>query len=134
MHLRSKILGLLLSVALFMATLATGAWAEVDHASASSKGRGEVPAGCHGHGGTALPVSHLPDSRRPHSPAPVNYQCCLTGHDAAVVQTPHFSQPSMHCTRATLPVEFALTGRLSGGFEASMVHSADPPAITPLRI
>jgi hypothetical protein len=126
LHLRSKILGLLLSVALFMATLATGAWAEVDHASASSKGRGEVPAGCHGHGGTALPHSPLP--------APVNYQCCLTGHDAAVVQASPFAQPSAQCTRATLRVEFALTRRLFGGFEMSIVHSADPPGITPLRI
>lgn len=131
MHLRSKILGLLLSVALVLATLATGAWAEGDHASAPPKGRGEVSAGCHGHGGAALP-----DSRLPHSPlpAPVNYQCCLTGHDAAVVQASSFAQPSAQCTRATLRVEFALTGRLFGGFEMSIVHSADPPGITPLRI
>ena len=136
LHLRSKILGLLLSAALVMATLATSARAEVDHASASSKAGGEVPAGCHGHGGTALSDSHLPDSRLPHSPlpAPVNYQCCLTGHDAAVVQASSFAQPSAQCTRATLRVEFALTGRLFGGFEMSIVHYADPPGITPLRI
>ena len=101
MHLRSKILGLLLSAALVMATLATSARAEVDHASASSKAGGEVPAGCHGHGGTALSDSHLPDSRLPHSPlpSPVNYQCCLTGHDAAAVQASHFAQPSARSTR-----------------------------------
>jgi hypothetical protein len=133
LQLRSKILGLLLSAALVMASLATGAWADINHANtaASSTGRSEAPAACHAHGGMALPDSQLPHS---HLPAPANYQCCLTGHDAAVVQASHFVQPSAQSMRATLPVKFPLTGRLLGGFGAFIVHSADPPGITLLRI
>lgn len=126
----SRILGLLLIAALLMATLATRslavAIAVADHApSARVDGR---PAGCHAHGGQSLPLSPLP--------APVSYQCCLTGHDWAVVQASTSPQPPAQCqyTPVTLQIEFALTAYFLGGLEVSMLLSADPPGTTPLRI
>jgi hypothetical protein len=126
-----EILGLLLIAALAMATLATGALAEVDHASSPLATPAQPIAGCHAHGGTTLP-----DSRHSHSPrpTPVSYQCCLTGHDAAVLQTSHSPQPSAQCSFATLQVETALMAYSLGGLDFLMVLSANPPGSTPLRI
>ena len=134
MKFGSKILGLLQIVALAMATLATGsllAVALADHAPSAALG--ERTAGCHAHGGQSLPLSPLPHSPLP---APVGYQCCLTGHDAAVVPAPISPQFPAQCqgTQVTPQIESALTGYLLGELEVSMVLSADPPGTTPLRI
>lgn len=130
MKFGSTILGLLLITALVIAPLAMNALAEAGHASAPLVGQlaglAERPAGCHAHGGKSLP-----DSPRP---APVNYQCCLTGHDAAVVPASHSPQPSAPCSRVILQIEPALTVCFSGRLEVLMVLSADPPGTTPLRI
>jgi len=126
----SKILGLLLIAALVTATLATRslavAVAVADHAPSAAVD--ERPAGCHAHGGPSLPPSPLP--------APVNYQCCLTGHDAAVVPASTSPQPPAQCQyiRVTLQIESALTAYFLGGLDFSMLLSADPPGTTPLRI
>ncbi len=144
MTLGSKILGLLLSAALAMTTFATGASA-TDHAfgapAVSLATPDERPAGCHAHGGKTVPDSQLPHSRLPnlplpHSPgpAPVRYQCCLTGHNATVVQASHSQQPPPECSRVTPRIETALTASFLDGFEVSMVFSANPPGTTPLRI
>jgi hypothetical protein len=122
-----EILGLLLIAAVVMAT---GAVAEADHASPPWAAPAHRPAGCHGHGGETLPDSHLPHSRRP---APVSYQCCLTGHEAAVVQASYSPQPSFQCSHFRL-IESAPTARCLEGLEVLMVLSADPPGTTPLRI
>jgi hypothetical protein len=130
MKFGSKILGLLLIAALLMATLSTRplalAIAVADHAPSAALD--ERPAGCHAHGGQGLPLSPLP--------APVNYQCCLTGHDAAVVPASTSPQPLAQCQYApvTLQIESALTAYFLGGFEVSMLLSAEPPGTTPLRI
>ena len=130
MKFGSKILGLLLIAALLMATLSTRSLAVgvavADHAPSAAVD--ERLAGCHAHGGQSLPLSPLP--------APVNYQCCLTGHDAAVVPASTSPQPLAQCQYApvTLQIESALTAYFLGGFEVSMLLSAEPPGTTPLRI
>jgi hypothetical protein len=136
MKFGSKILGLLLIAALLIATLATRslALAVADHAPSAALD--ERPSGCHAHGGQSLPPLH--NSALPHSPlpAPVSYQCCLTGHDAAVVPASTSPQPPAQCqyTQVTLQIESALTACFLGDLEVSMLLSADPPGTTPLRI
>jgi hypothetical protein len=131
----SKILGLLLIAALLMATLSTRSLAVgvavADHAPSAAVD--ERPAGCHAHGGQNLPLSSPP---RYPLPAPVSYQCCLTGHDAAVVPASASPQPpaQYQYTRVTLQIQSALTAYFLGALEVSMVPSADPPGTTPLRI
>jgi hypothetical protein len=132
MKYESKILGLLLIAALVMATLTTRSSAvtvAADHAPSAALG--ERPAGCHAHGGQSLPLSPLPHSPLP---APVSYQCCLTGHDAAVVPDSISPQPPAQCAAVHRQIEPLLTGYFLGDFEASMIPSADPPGMTPLRI
>lgn len=130
-----EILGLLLIAALGMATLVPGPLTAANHAFGSSAGilaaPGERPAGCHGHGRQGLPGSRLPQSP---PPAPASYQCCLTGHDAAVVQASFYTPPSQHWTQTTLQIMPALTKCSFNGSKASRVFSADPPRIAPLRI
>jgi len=127
----SKILGLLLIAALVTAALPTGALvlAAADHAPSAALD--ERPAGCHAHGGQSLPLSQLPHSPLP---APASYQCCLTGHDAAVV--PASTSPQPPAPRAPVPpqIESLLTGYFLDGLEVAMVPSAEPPGTTPLRI
>jgi hypothetical protein len=142
MKFGSKILGLLVIAALLVATLATRslalavAVAIADHAPSAAVD--ERPAGCHAHGGPSLPLSPLPRSPLPHSPlpAPVSYQCCLTGHNAAVVRAFTAPQPPAQCqdTRVTLQIQSALTASFLGGWDFSMLLSADPPGTTALRI
>jgi hypothetical protein len=134
MKFGSKFLGFLQIAALLSSTLATSALAEADHASASSAGRaalGERPAACHAHGSNSLPDSQLPHSPRP---VPLSYQCCLTGHDAAVVQASDSLQLSVESTSVHRQSEPALTINFLGDLEVSTVLSADPPGTTPLRI
>jgi hypothetical protein len=129
MNYGSKILGLLLIAALVTAALPTGALvlAAADHAPSAAVG--ERPAGCHAH-------KNPPDSPLPHSPlpAPASYQCCLTGHDAAVVPASTSPQPPAPSAPAPPQIESLLTGYFLGGLEVSMVPSAEPPGTTPLRI
>ena len=123
MNYGSKILGLLLIAALVTAALPTGALvlAAVD----------ERPAGCHAHGGQSVPLSQLPHSPLP---APASYQCCLTGHDAAVVPASTSPEPPAPSAPAPPQIESLLTGYFLGGLEVSMVPSAEPPGRTALRI
>jgi len=135
MKFGSKNLGPLLTAALVMATLATRsfglAMAVADHATSAALD--ERSAGCHAHGGQSFPLSPLPPSPLP---APVSYQCCLTGHDAAVVPASTSPQPPAQCQYApvTLQIQSALTAYSLGDLEVSMLLSADPPGTTPLRI
>ena len=126
-----KILGLLLIAAVAIAPLAAGALAEADNAAALLAGLGERPAGCPMHR-----AKTLPDSQPPHfpRPAPADYQCCLTGHDAAVVPASYSLQPPAEGTRVTVQIEPAPTVRFLSGLEVPIVLSADPPGTTPLRI
>jgi hypothetical protein len=126
----SKIIGMSLIISLSIATLATGAWAEADHASSPlpSTGSSERGPACHGHDAAILPHSH------PRLPAPESYRCCLTGHDAAVVRASYLAQPSAEVSRVAVQIEPALTTSELDGLEFSVVLSADPPGTTPLRI
>ncbi len=133
MKYESKILGLLLIAALVMATLTTPSSAvtvaAADHAPSAALD--ERPAGCHAHGGQSLPLSPLPHSPLP---VPVGYQCCLTGHDAAVVPDSISLQPPAQCAAVPRQIESLLTGYFLVDSEVSMIPTADPPGITPLRI
>jgi len=131
MKYESKILGLLLIAALVTATLATRSLAVAGADGAPSAAVDERPAGCHAHGSQSLPLSPLPHSPLP---APVSYQCCLTGHDAAVVPDSISPQPPAQCAAVHRQIEPLLTGYFLGDFEVSMIPSADPPGMTPLRI
>jgi len=144
MNFAREILGLLLIATLAMATSATSASTAADHASGSSAellpAPGERHVGCHAHGGTSLSDSQPPHSSVfhssvPHSspPAPVRYECCLTGHDVAVVQAPHYTPPSHRWTRVTMQIR-PLIEYIFNGSEVSMLVFADPPGTTPLRI
>jgi hypothetical protein len=128
MKFGSRILGLLLIAALVTAALPTGSLAVAGADGAPSAAVDERPAVCHAHGSKSLPLSPLP--------APVSYQCCLTGHDAAVVPASTSPQPPAQCQRApvTLQIESALTAYFLGDLEVSMLLSGDPPGTTPLRI
>ena len=128
MKIGSKILALLLIAALVTAPLAARSLALAVANHAPSAAVDERPAGCHAHGGQSLPLSPLP--------APVSYQCCLTGHDAAVVPASTSPQPPAQCQYAqvTLQIQSALTAYSLGGLEVSLLLSGDPPGTTPLRI
>jgi len=131
----SRTLGLLLTAALVMATWATGALTAADLASRSLAGLPappvEHPTGCHAHGGKSLPDSQLPHSPRP---APASHQCCLTGHDVAMVQPSHPTPPSRQWTQVAVQIMAALTECSYEESDVSMVLAADPPGMTPLRI
>ena len=135
MKFTREILGLVLIAALVTAMLATGPLIAAHPASGSSAGPlaapSERPAVCHAHGGQGLPGSRLP--RSPH-PAPASYQCCVTGHDVAVVPPSYHTPPSQPWTRVTLQIAPVRTKCFCNGPEVSMVLSADPPGVAPLRI
>jgi hypothetical protein len=128
MKVAAKIAALLLIAAL---VLATGAWTAVDRTDGPLSTPDQHPAGCHAHGSESrhgsLP-SHSP------LPAPVSYQCCLTGHVAALVQASDSSQLSVQYTRVTLQIEPARTISILPLLEVSTVLSGDPSGTTPLRI
>jgi len=137
----TKIPGFLLIAALLVVPLGIGASAlPVDRVSAPSGKQhtdsAEYPAGCHMHGGKTLLQSQLPQSQLPRSPLPmpVSYQCCLTGHDAALVQIPYQTQLSVPNSQVRVQIEPVLTASAFDRLEGSTVISTDPPGTTPLRI
>jgi hypothetical protein len=118
-------------VALTAAPLATEAWAEADHASSPLTRSSERMPACHGHDGATLPRLPLSHSRLP---APSSYQCCLTGHDAALVPASYFVNTSAEVSRIAMQIEPAMTISELDRLEVSVVLPADPPGTTPLRI
>ena|SRR5664279_5398059 len=77
-----KFLGMLLGATLVAIPQATLSFSETHPTSSPA----DYSTGCHGRGNESHPTtpSH---SRQPH---PSNYSCCLTGHNAAIVQVfPH---------------------------------------------
>jgi len=82
----------------------------------------QPPAGCHEH------------ARQAPGPEPVSYQCCQTGHNAAVPQTVTNIRPLVLIPRSPAPEEvlFSVTGH--GGFHHSLISSSSPPGSTPLRV
>jgi hypothetical protein len=126
-----KIVGLLLIAALALSTLATRGWAESNHPSKPPAVPGERAAGCHGHDGAPLPHSPRSPARLP---APVDYQCCVVGHDAAVVRASYFAQTSAEVSRVSAQVEPAPTVSRLSELEVPLFLSAEPPGSGPLRI
>ncbi|MBI3646564.1 MAG: hypothetical protein HY233_11445 [Acidobacteriales bacterium] len=81
------------------------------------------PVGCHGHGEKAPPM-----------PERTSYNCCLTGHNAAVPQPCHSPQLVIQRATADLRFEPPTKARVGAGLEKLTVASPDPPGATPLRI
>jgi hypothetical protein len=132
MKLAFKIVCLFLIAAL---TMSTRGWAESNHPSKPPAVPGEGAAACHGHDGAALPHSPLSSPVSPFRlPAPVDYQCCVVGHDAAVVRASYFAQTSAEVSRVSAQVEPALTVSGFSELEVSLFLSAEPPGSTALRI
>src|SRR5215831_10088709 len=71
---------------------------------------------------------------RHESPAhsPVNYQCCLYGHDSAVVPAFSLVQPALQGFAITLYFEFPFELSLLPIVECLSVSSGDPPRVPPL--
>src|SRR5260370_24923647 len=92
MKFRYRLFGILRITAVIGATFARNASAESDNGAettASSPIPGEATADCPVHSSHAPPASPAYDSRthHPSNPSrPSNYQCCVTGHNAAVLQ------------------------------------------------
>lgn len=130
-----EILGLLAIVALLSAPLSTTAW--TDEAAPSSPPRAVES--------TSAPVQHkaschvrdnqtIPDSQHHQSPrAPSSYQCCLTGHDAAVAQT-YYSSHTPAQSATVIPQIDPSARRVPNDLRAAVVLSADPLRATQLRI
>ncbi|MGC2181982.1 MAG: hypothetical protein WA637_01730 [Terriglobales bacterium] len=81
------------------------------------------PAACHQHEG-ALPL-----------PQPVNYRCCQSGHDSAIVQ----SSPAPQLDSFDLATPVGRTQTFAPPSAVQIVRqvstsSADPPKLTPLRV
>jgi len=114
MTIWSKIL-----VSFLIAALTTGAWAAQSFPSTALAH--DRPSGCHGHGGN-IPA---------HAPG---YECCLTGHDVAVLQTSHAPRPAAQYRQADPEVEPSSTAAILLVVQPSLLRSADPPGTTPLRI
>ena len=123
MHKLSRMvaMGLLLSMAAVIS--GTPAMASVPPQAAH-------PAGCHGH----APASHVPAVP---FPAPVSYQCCASGHDAALPNAAF----ALSLTSAAKPLSSLDAGNNSGLDSITslypttlLVPSMSPPGAAPLRI
>ncbi|MBZ5573243.1 MAG: hypothetical protein LAO09_15340 [Acidobacteriia bacterium] len=79
------------------------------------------PAGCHEHG------------QKAPSSAPVTYQCCATGHNAAVLQQALDLGALMPVSRVPEATSQPSTG-ISPGSLPQLFSADSPPDLTPLRI
>jgi hypothetical protein len=116
-----------------VATAMPGAHALPYPVDRNPAGPAQHPAGCHGYKPAMPSPSPLP-SPSP-SPAPVSYECCASGHQAAI-PNPTFSTRPLVALVSGLDrgVEFSL---ISVGFvetRVSVVPSNSPPDGAPLRI
>jgi hypothetical protein len=130
MRLASKIVRLLLVATLAATTFASTSSANADGQLTSANAPAEQAAACHEH---EVPISHRIPSRPP-KPESTSYQCCLTGHDAAMVRAHQLVQPPSVPTRMVAHIESAIGVSRLDGSQVSVAPTADPPNITPLRI
>lgn len=116
MHRILRMVAVLLS--LTMTTALPGA-----HAVAIPATQTGHPAGCHSHG-PATP-----------SPAPASYQCCVSGHHAAIPSV-SFSAQLLLAQFATLDggEDLSLASTLFAHSSLNVVTAGSPPGIAPLRI
>jgi hypothetical protein len=124
----SRVLGIFLAAALVVAATAsnTSALSHVPQASTTSSGANNHLAGCHD---DAPPASH-PNPL----PAPVKYQCCITGHEAAVLHASDLPWPVTECAHFVEQSDPCALPSFSKHFETVLLLSADPPLQSPLRI
>lgn len=111
-----KIIALVIVIALASGLASLGTQSLRVHALAS-----ERPSGCHEHG-----------SQTPAPPS-TSYQCCLTGHNIAVLQATQSEQPPF-TIRSEFPVEPATSLLEDAGYIERTIASGAPPGVTPLRI
>jgi hypothetical protein len=129
MKIASKIPVCGLIAILAVATLAAGAVEDRDRGSRVVAGNSEPGAGCHGHRG-----GNSPQSAAPHSPVPVKYDCCLTGHDVAAVAATYQLHPSTFSARVSRSVPDTFPSQFSKSSDFPPVSTVHPPGATPLRI
>ena len=140
MKLRYRLLGILLITAVVGTTFARNASAESNNGAettASSLIPGEATADCPVHASHAPPASPAYDSRThdPSTPSrPSNYQCCVTGHNAAVLQASSLPLPVSQCAPFTLPARPTALLVTSLHSATSKLLTSDLPNTAPLRI
>jgi hypothetical protein len=137
MKFRYRLLGILLITAVIEATFATTASAEWNNgaqATANSPMAGEATTDCPVHASHAPPASPAYDSRNHHPSTPSNYQCCVTGHNAAVLQASSVPLPVSQCAHFVSPARPTALGVASLDSATSKLLTSDPPSTAPLRI
>ena len=82
----------------------------------------ERPPGCHEHGGPAP------------SPSPADAQCCLTGHNVAVLQAAHAAQPLLSGEQLDLVAGPPAKAVGIAWEHLFTISAAQPPGSHPLRI
>lgn len=110
MPLSSRIVAMIVLVAAFPVALVSG------HSTPQAK----LPP-CHGH----MPVQ----------PAPVSYQCCINGHQAAIPQAMYSPHP-LFAQLSTLDSgeEFSSASAFSSYSSMIVIPASSPPGIAGLRI
>src|SRR6202140_3031676 len=95
-----RLLAILLAAALVVTAAAsnTAASSHSPQTAPASRTPNGHQAGCH-HPDDALPASH-PDPL----PAPVNYQCCIAGHEAAVLHASALPCPVIERPRLVVQI------------------------------
>jgi len=92
---------------------------------------GQHPAGCHNHG----PATPSPSPSPSRSPAPASYECCVSGHEAAIPNATFSTRPLLALVSALESgEEFPLISVRLVGPRVSVVPSNSPPGAAPLRI
>lgn len=135
MKFRYKLLGILLITAVVGTTFARNASAGSDNgaqATANSPMAGEARTDCPVHASHAPPASPAYDSHNP--PTPSNYQCCVTGHNAAVLQASSVPLPGSQCAHFVSPARPAALLVTSLHSTTSKLLTSDLPDTAPLRI
>jgi len=85
-------------------------------------GSNQRPAGCHEH------------REKTPTPSPTSYQCCLYGHDSAIVTAFSLVQSDLQRSPAASDSELPVQQALVPIVESLRVSSGDPPDVLPLRI
>src|ERR1700688_2796451 len=128
----SRIIAILLAAALVVtaAVSNTTASSHTPQTSPASTTANNHPAGCHDHDRNDAPLASHPD----RLPAPVNYQCCITGHHAAVLHASDLPWPVTECAHFVEQSNPYALPSFPQHFEAALLLSAAPPLPSPLRI
>jgi len=82
----------------------------------------QQPAGCHEH------------REKPPAQSPASYQCCLHGHDSAIMPAFLLVQPAVQSFATTPPLQSSLHCPPIAIVESLRVSSGDPPRVLPLRV